>query len=130
MRLNKSRLSMDLPKVGDKLTRVMTMGLLQQAEYFVPKECKVTYVNADHNWYEVEFLDSGVRECYNLPDFDHSILTNLSGCANPVVCVETGYVYRTVFDCANEMGLNSGYISGCLMGRYDSYYGYHFDSVL
>lgn len=106
------------------------MGILQQAEYFVPKECKVTYVNTEHNWYTVEFLDSGLRESYSLPDFDHNILLNLPGWSNPVICLETGNVYRTVTDCANELSLNRQHISRCLIGSLGSYHGYHFDTVL
>lgn len=130
MRLKKTKLTMTLPKVGDKIMRVMSTGNLAQAENFVPEDCRVVYVNKAHHWYEVEFLNSGIRECYNLPSFDHSILTNLPGWADPIVCVETGYVYRTVSDCANEMGIFRGNISRCLTGETDTYFGYHFDTVL
>lgn len=130
MRIMKTKLSMALPHVGDKITRVMSTGILLQAETFVPKACKVTYVNRAHNWYEVEFLDSGVRESYSLPTFDHGLLAGLNGWATPVVCVETGDVYRTVTDCADDMGLDKGNISNCLVGRWDSYRSYHFDTVL
>lgn len=130
MRIAKAKLTMTLPKVGDRITRVMSRGNLGQAESFITEPCEVVYVNRTHNWYEVRFLNSGLRECYSCPDFDHSILTNLPGRANPVVCLETGYIYRTVADCANEMGLNGGDISRCLTGEYDSHHGYHFNTVL
>lgn len=130
MRLIKTKLTMKLPKVGDRMMRILSCGNLQQAECFVPKPCKVVYVNEPHNYYEVEFLESGLRECYSLPDFDHSILTNLPGWSDPIVCVETGWVYRSVSDCANEMGLFRGNISRCLTGETDTYFGYHFDTVL
>lgn len=130
MRINKVGLSMVLPNVGDKLTKVMSRGSFAQAEFMIPEACEVTYVNTAHNWYEVRFINSGLRECYSLPDFNHDILTNLPGWANPVLCVETGHVYRSVSDCAKDMGLFAGSISHCVTGEWDSYNGYHFDSVL
>lgn len=121
---------MDLPNVGDRLIKLMSIGNLAPTELFTPEECEVTYVNSDRNWYEVRFLKSGIRECYNLPDFNHSILQNVLVWATPVVCVETGYVYRSIDDCAKDMGLFAGNISRCLSGKRDSYRGYHFDTVL
>lgn len=131
MRIPKAKLTMNMPRVGDRLTRLMTRGNIAQAESFIPEPCEVVYVNRTKGWYEVRFLNSGIRECYSLPDFNHDILANVPGWAVPVVCVETGYVYRTVSDCCTDMGLLAdGNISRCIMGEYDSYCGYHFDTVL
>ena len=130
MRVRKTKMTMTLPKVGDRMTRIMSRGNLGQAECFIPEPCEVVYVNQAHNWYEVRFLNSGLRECYSLPDFNHDILANLYGWATPVMCAESGYVYRSIADCAKDMGLTHGNISYYINNECESYRGYHFDSVL
>lgn len=52
-----------LPKVGDKLYKTMETG--RSFGLGVPRrtKCRVTYVNTDHLWYEVEF-PSGIRQGY------------------------------------------------------------------
>lgn len=130
MRVRKTKMTMTLPNVGDRIDRLMLRGNFAQAEQFPPEPCEVTYVNRAHGWYEVRFLNSGLRECYSLPDFDHDILSNVPGWATPIVCVETGYVYPTVSACGKDMGLQHGNIARVVTGECASYRGYHFDSVL
>lgn len=126
----KSKISNTLPKVGDVVVRVMTTGPIENREYINPRKCKVIYVNESKGWYEVEFLDTKIRECYSIPTFDHSILSGLSWRMIPVICVETGYVYGSMFDCAKDMGLFANGISRCIAGSIDAYCGYHFDTAL
>lgn len=55
-----------LPKVGDRLIRRMSVGDtafgLGKVE---PCECVVTYVNAKHGWFEVQF-PCGIRQGYRI----------------------------------------------------------------
>lgn len=54
-----------LPQVGDKLYKVMETGRSFGLGNVKRTKCRVTYVNADHLWYEVEF-PSGIRQGYKL----------------------------------------------------------------
>ena len=127
-RVTKVMSSMELPKVGDHLKRVMTaMAELFQPIY-EPLDCVVTYVNKDRGWYEVEFTGTGLRECYGLPLFDHAVIKDWRN--YPVMCVETGYVYSSVEDCARDLRIHASGISRQLSGKYDQYHGRHFTTVL
>ena len=128
-KIGKTSVSMDLPKVGDRLMRVLTATKECLYPTFIPKECVVTYVNEAHGWYEVEFTDSHVRECYGLPVVDHSIMSGTSG-AIAIMCVETGDVYSSINACARDMHLYTGDIYRQLFGQRESYRGYHFMPVL
>lgn len=124
----KSKLTMDLPKVGANLNRIMTVPVVDCAVPYTPEPCVVTYVNEEHNWYQVEFLETGLTECYNLPMFDHSILAGVARneVSVPCICVETGFVYPSEVACAKDMGLHNTGICAAITGRYSSYHGYHF----
>ena len=51
-----------LPRAGDILYREPTIqGYMVDSERTLRK-CRVTYVNYEHLWYEVEFLESGFRQ--------------------------------------------------------------------
>ena len=126
----KSKMSNTLPRLGDVLIRVMTVGPFDEGDRIVPRKCKVVYINNTKGWYEVEFIDNGIKECYSIPTFDHSILRDSDWRMSPVVCVETGYVYRSVLDCAKDMNLSVKDISKCISGTRDNCLGYHFDTVL
>lgn len=127
-RVTKVMSSMELPKVGDRLKRVMTAMTELFQPIYDPMDCVVTYVNKDRGWYEVKFTDTGLKECYGLPVFDHAVIKDWRN--YPVMCVETGYVYSSVTDCARDMGLTSGNISKQMRGEFDQYHGYHFTTVL
>ena len=55
-----------LPKVGDKLYKVMEVGRSLGLGNVQRTKCRVTYVNEDHLWYEVEF-PCGIRQGYKMP---------------------------------------------------------------
>lgn len=64
--MNKYELMKKLPKVGDR--RLEPMTILRERRADVPPEpCVVVYVNQDHLWYRVRFLNAGWHECYKLP---------------------------------------------------------------
>lgn len=128
--LAKSKLTMDLPKIGDKLNRIMTACTYDPEVTYSPQPCVVTYVNQRHKYYQVRFLGSGITECYNLPMFDHAILNRVCYGAIPVACVETGFVYSTTDECARDMDLDAGNISVQLRGGYGQYKGFHFFRIL
>ena len=130
--MTKTKLTMKLPKVGDKLKRIPIAFTLSPTCSYVPMECVVTRVNNDHSWYEVEFLETGFRECYHLPDFDHSIFesSNIKGTI-PVLCIETKDIYVSISECARAMHLNRGSISEQIHCEHDrhSVGGYHFETI-
>lgn len=126
----KTAMTMSLPKVGERLTRVMTSTTWDLDGAYQPEPCVVTYVNNAHNWFKVKFLDSGIEECYNVPTFDHSIIRNTIKRAIPVMCIETGFVYSSLDECADDMKLAHDGISRYLKGERGSCGGYHFCTVL
>lgn len=127
-RVTKVMSSMEMPKVGDHLKRVMTAMIQHFAPIYEPLDCIVTYVNEKRGWYEVEFTGTHLKECYGLPVFDHAVIKDCWCC--PVLCLETGYVYSSISDCAKDMHIHSAGISRQLSGDYDQYHGYHFTTVL
>lgn len=127
-RVTKVMSSMEMPKVGDHLKRIMTAMIQHFAPIYEPLDCIVTYVNEKRGWYEVEFTGTHLKECYGLPVFDHAVIKDWMYC--PVLCIETGYVYSSIYDCAKDMHIHSAGISRQLSGEYDQYHGYHFATVL
>lgn len=126
----KTRLTMSLPKIGDKLIRLMTSNNRYNGDFYNPEPCEVTYVNEKKGWYEVLFTDSKIKECYSVPTFDHSILKDTAVISTPVLCVETGMVYSSISECAKDMNLEDSGICRQISGYHDYYKGYHFDTVL
>lgn len=128
----KTMIEHTLPKVGDRLMRIMTNTSLDSEDNYRPEPCVVTYVNEQHNWYEVEFTDSGIKECYNFPVFDHAFLDGLSRRFTPILCVNTGVVYSDASECAEELGLYFKSISKQLKKNQGctSYGGYTFITVM
>lgn len=118
----KSRLSMALPKVGDHL-KCLTV----ECEV---EDCVVTYVNQSHGWYEVLFPRYNLRECYKPPTFDHAILQGNSPNDIPIICIETGLVYPSIYECSEDMELNRTSIIRQLKGDYSHCSGYHFINAL
>ena len=49
--------------------------------------------------------------------------------AKRVLCIETGIVYRSVHDAANQCGLSQGNISAACRGVYKQAYGFHWEYV-
>lgn len=58
-----------LPCVGERLMRRPTyfQGFYSRNDVAVEKPCVVTYVHRRNLWYEVQF-ESGIKECYKLPE--------------------------------------------------------------
>ena len=54
-----------LPKVGDIRMEIPTIQeMVSSAEQY---ECVVIEVHPDHLWYRVRFTDTGIVECYKVP---------------------------------------------------------------
>ena len=128
----KTTITMELPKVGDILLRCMTPYACDGKYLYIPMKCTVTYVNKKHRWYKVKFLDFDVEECYGLPAFDHSVIDRsiVKNSGIPIICWETGNVYSTIIECANDMGIDYSNISLQLAGIYEQVKGYHFSSIV
>lgn len=122
----KSLLSMELPKVGDKLKRVMSRNAREGGAKCIAEDCVVTYVNNSHGWYEVTFPTFGIKEAYGLPTFDHAILEGNPRDCIPVICVETGFVYPSIAECSRDMRLDRTGIWKQLDGVASHCGGYHF----
>lgn len=118
----KTKLSMDMPKIGDKLKRLTI-------DYSV-EDCVVTYVNSLHGWYEVLFPKFNIKECYKLPTYDHSIFQGKSLNDYPIICVETGWVYNSINECSEDMNLDRTNIFRQLNGEHSHCGGYHFTNAL
>ena len=68
--LTKEEILAQMPRVGDKLTRMQTVAKVQGMDDPGPKPCTVVYVNRRNLWYEVEF-ESGIRQGYKAPDINY-----------------------------------------------------------
>lgn len=117
----KSRLSMILPKVGDRLKRVMAENEVE--------DCVVTYVNSSHGWYEVVFPKYNLKECFKLPTFDHAILERNSPNNMPVICADTGLVYSSIYECSQDMNVSIRSIYRRLTGQF-GHFEYTFTKAL
>lgn len=127
--MSKTALSMDLPKVGDHLKRIMSATYDCLYPIYEPQDCVVTCVNESHHWYQVQFKESGAKECYGLPIIDHSIIRP-GALKTPVFCFENGMAYSTIAQCAHDLGLDPSSVASCVNGRWNSCGGYHFAKVL
>lgn len=128
----KTMLTMELPKIGDHLMRIMTEFAREWDTEYIPKPCTVTYVNKANGWYQVQFDDTGIRECYGLPVYDHSIIRKetVGRAGVPIACIETGEVYSNIKECARDMHLDRSMVDRQVNGEYDHCCGYHFIKVL
>ena len=128
--MSKVRLTMELPKVGDRLVRVMTATSFGVHATFEPKECVVVYANERHHWYTVKFIDSGIMESFGVPIIDHSIARGWKPGTIPVVCVETGMAYSTISQCSRDTNVPKDEISRQISGKCNYRTLYHFIKVL
>lgn len=89
-----------MPKVGDRIMRVMVTH--QSWKDDTPLPCVVTYVNKQKNYYQVTFQESGVKECYKIPDLDE-----LGSLKKPkgVYVYESGMLYSSITECAKAIGV-------------------------
>lgn len=120
-----------LPKVGDRLMRIMSSTTLGSNDDR-PERCIVTYVNKEKCYYQVTFEDSGIRECYRVPDeidilgeFKERFQKSFKKSAKGVYVFESGALYPTISECAKAIGSTSSAISAHLHGRTRHVKGYH-----
>lgn len=116
--MRKTKLVMDLPNVGDRRRHLTMEGDIE--------ECIVTYVNPVHGWYQVVFPKQNVKECYKPPTYDPTILKHTAYGHRPIICIETGWVYASGYDCAEDMGLIRANIVQQINGNQSHCGGYHF----
>lgn len=129
--MSKSIATMTLPQVGDELVRLMTALTYQSGVSYQPERCVVTYVNKEHRWYQVTFISSGIRECYGVPVFDHCIYADIrKNGAPPVVCLETGVVWSSIYEAAKELGLEPDGINRQISGYQSQCGGYRFKTII
>lgn len=117
-----------MPKVGEHLEKKLSNG--------IKEECVVTYVNTNKLWYQVTFAN-GVRMCFKLPtskpfrydDYMRSYsFVPKQGKHRKVRILENGKEYRTVKECARELGLSDTSVRRCiyknekLLGEYTVVY--------
>lgn len=58
-----------LPNVGDELMRTPHMQITSLGfDRPRPQMCVVEYVNTEHMWYRVRFVDTGIVECFGAID--------------------------------------------------------------
>ena len=118
-----------MPKVGDRIMRVMTTPNIWKEDG--PKPCVVTYVNKTKNWYQVTFADSGVKECYMVPDIDeledfkknYQKLTKKK--PKGVYIYESGALYSSITECAKAIGVLPCTVSKHIHGESSNVKGYH-----
>ena len=129
--MRKVIITMTLPQVGDKLLRRMTASEDQSGALYQPEHCIVAYVNKEHHWYQVTFINSGIRECYGVPVFDHCIYSDIrKNGSSPVVCLETGVVWSSIYEAAKDLGLGADGISRQISGYQSQCNGYHFETII
>lgn len=107
------KLRSKLPNVGDSLIKAPVMGKILGICSREPRRCKVTYVNREHLWYEVQF-ESGYREVYKLPE---TVSTPEAGKPRRVRCVETGIVYDTMMAAGQAVGCTASVIRDACKNR-------------
>ena len=81
MVLDPKKIMMHMPKVGQMLYRTPTIYVSSDTKTS-PQLCRVTYVNKERLWYEVEFTASNgikYKESYKLPFSMNSIRESVSG---------------------------------------------------
>lgn len=122
---------MKLPRIGDRLVRVMTASGYSREDSNTPEPCVVIYVNKPKNYYTVQFIETGIRESYKLPDSDEI------GCFKKdfkrafgreptgVYVYESGVIYQTIADCARALCVKPCTISNHLRGKTHHVKGYH-----
>lgn len=125
--------SIKLPKIGDQLLQVMTSTLIGSKDD-CPEPCVVIYVNKPKRHYTVQFVDTGIRENYKLPQIDaYDIIKQFQKEfkrafgreAKGVYVYESGALYPSISDCAKALGVPTSTVSHHLNGRSSHVKGYH-----
>lgn len=124
---------MSLPKVGDRLMRTMTGTKLGRYDD-KPEPCVVVYVNKPKNYYTVQFISSGLKESYKAPLLDDNKMLRqfqddyqraFGKKPKGVYVYESGALYRSVSDCARDIGVLPCTVSKHIHGQTSHVKGYH-----
>lgn len=118
-----------MPKVGDRMMRKMSMHNEWKDDQ--PLRCVVTYVDKKKHWYQVTFIDSGVKECYKVPEinelenFKKDYQRAFGKKAKGVYVYESGAVYSSISECARAIGVLPCTVSKHIHGGSTNVKGYH-----
>lgn len=122
-----------LPKVGDRLMRVMTAANFGE-KYNNPEPCVVIYVNKPRNYYTVQFVDSGIKESFKVPLIDDNKIIKqfqddfkraFGKQAKGVYVYESGALYHSISECARSIGVLPCTISRHIHGMTSNVKGHH-----
>lgn len=121
-----------MPKVGDRIMRVMSFSWANtHKEDNKPLPCIVTYVNKKRHYYQVTFSDSGIKECYKIPDVDRleqfkkDYEKTFGKKAKGVYVYESGAIYPSISECAKAIGVLPCTVSKHIHGGSSHVKGYH-----
>lgn len=118
-----------MPKVGDRVMRKMNTYRIWNDNG--PLRCIVTYVNKEKHWYQVTFVDSGVKECYMVPEvnelenFKKDYQRTFGKKAKGVYVYESGAIYPSISECARAIGVLPCVVSKHIHGGSSHVKGYH-----
>lgn len=118
-----------MPKVGDRMMRKMSTHSEWKDDR--PLRCIVTYVDKKKHWYQVTFIDSGVKECYKVPEinelenFKKDYQRTFGKKAKGVYVYESGAIYPSISECARAIGVLPCVVSKHVHGGSSHVKGYH-----
>lgn len=122
--------SLCMPNLGDHLTRTMTVpsfGVASAGE----EDCVVIHTNPMKKCYTVQFVNSGIRETYKIPDVDEiqafkqDYKRFFGREPRGIYVFESGMLYDTIEDCARDLGVLQCTIVKHFHGDFSHVNGYH-----
>lgn len=117
------------PKVGDRIMKTMSSSACWKEDK--PEPCIVTYVNKPKKYYQVKFVDSGLTECYKVPNIDvikqfkDDYYRAFGKRAKGVYVYESGVIYPSISECARAIGVLPCTVSKHVHGETSNVKGYH-----
>lgn len=123
---------MALPKVGDRLMRVMTAENRWNEDK--PEPCVVVYVSKPKHYYTVQFVGTGIKESYKTPllddkkvirQFQDDFRRAFGKKPRGVYVMESGALYPSVTECARAIGVMPCTVSKHIHGQSSHVKGYH-----
>ena len=123
---------MSLPKVGDRLMRVMTADTRWKEDK--PEPCVVVYVSKPKHYYTVQFVDTGIKESFKIPLIDDAKMLEyfqidykrtFGKKPKGVYVYESGALYSSISDCAKAIGVLPCTVSKHIHGQTKHVKGYH-----
>ena len=121
---------MRMPKVGDRLMRVMSSTCFANSQT-EPEPCIVIYICKPKHYYTVQFVASGIKESYKVPfvdeiksfkeDYKRMFKKNARG----VYVYESGMLYPSITECAKDIGVKPYVVSRHIHGDISNVKGYH-----